>query len=122
MVNVCLRVLRFYTVLRFHPLKSHKKSHNFQDTPNDMCDCNLYFETSNHYLLHCPIFVEQRRELFLTLYPILLANNMRFLDDNNMVRLLLYGLDKLALLSNQTFLTATIKFIRKTSRFSSIQV
>ena len=104
------------------PLKSHKKSHNFQDTPNDMCDCNLYFETSNHYLLHCPIFVEQRRELFLTLNPILLANNMRFLDDNNMVRLLLYGHDKLALLSNQTILKATIKFIRKTSRFSSIQV
>jgi len=104
------------------PLKSHKKSHNFLDTPNDTCECSHQAETSQHYLLHCPLFVEQRNNLFQTVNPILLENNMRFLDDKHMVHLLLYGHEKVKFLSNQIILKATINFIRNTSRFSSIQV
>ena len=99
-------------------LKNHKKSHNFIDTPDDTYNCKLQAETSGHYLLHCPIFIEQRRELFLTLNPILLENNMRFLDDRNLVNLLLYGNDKFNFHVNQSILMATIKFIRCSSRFS----
>ena len=100
------------------PLKSHKKSHNFQDTPDDTCHCTLTAETSQHYLLHCPMYNELRRELFQKINPILMDNNMRFLDDKNLVRLLLYGHDKFTLQSNQSILKATINFIQRTSRFS----
>ena len=102
------------------PLKSHKKSHNFKDTPDATCCCTLNVETSQHYLLHCPIYTEQRRELFQKRNPILMENNMRFLDDTHLVRLLLYGHDKFTLLSNQTILKAIINFIHKTSRFSIV--
>ena len=100
------------------PLKSHKKSHNFQDTPDDTCRCTLSAETSEHYLLHCPNFINYRDELFQVLNPIMFANNMRFLDDKNLVYLLLYGHVKLKPRENQSILKATINFIKKTSRFS----
>ena len=99
-------------------LKSHKKSHNFLDTPDDTCKCKLHSETSDHYLLHCPIFIEQRRELFLILNPILLENNMRFLDYKSLVHLLLYGNNKFNDNVNRSILKATIKFIRSSSRFT----
>ena len=102
------------------PLKSHKQSHNFQDTPDETCLCTLNAETSHHYLLHCPNFIEQRHELFQFLNPLMLANNMRFLDDKNLVHLLLYGHEKFKLHENQSILKATINFVQKTSRFSQI--
>ena len=62
------------------PLKSHKKNHRFQDTPDDTCQCTENAETSHHFLLHCPTFIEHRRKLFETLNPIMLENNLRVLD------------------------------------------
>ena len=100
-------------------LKSHKKSHNFQDTPDDTCCCTLSAETSHHYLLHCPNFINHRLDLFQVLNPIIFANNMRFIDDNSLVHLLLYGHEKLKFHENQTIITATINFIKTSSRFQT---
>ena len=100
-------------------LRSHKNAHNFQDTPDDICCCTLNSETTAHYLLHCPNFIEQRRELFQTLNPFL--TNMRFLDDENVVRLLLYGDDIFDSQTNQSILKATLAFIKRTSRLRSVQ-
>ena len=102
------------------PLKSHKKNHNFLDTPDDTCQCTENAETPHHFFLHCPNFVEHRRNLFDTLNPILLDKNLGFIDDRNYVQLLLYGHKKLNLHENQSILKATINFIQKTSRFSQI--
>ena len=111
------------------PLKSHKKNHKFQDTPDDTCQCAENAETSHHFLLHCPNFIEHRRKLFETLNPIMLENNLHFIDDKNLVHLLLYVpicsymflySYKFKLHENQSILKATINFIRKTSRFSQI--
>ena len=38
------------------PLKSHKKHHKFQDTPDDECVCRNA-ETTQHFLLKCPIIM-----------------------------------------------------------------
>ena len=84
------------------------------------CQCTEDAETSDHFLLHCPNFIEHRRKLFETLNPILLVNNLRDLDDKNLVLLLLYGNKKFKFHENQSILKATINFIRKTSRFSQI--
>ena len=102
------------------PLKSHKKRHNFQDTPDDTCHCTGDAETSHHFLLHCPTFIEHRRNLFETINPIILKNSLHILDDNDMVHLLLYGNDTFKLEENQSILKATIDFIRKSSRFTQI--
>ena len=103
------------------PLKSHKLIHNFLDTPNDKCSCTLDAETSLHFLLHCPNYLDQRRELFQTINPILLVYDMRFLDDQNLLQLLLYGHVNFQFHDNQIILKATINFIMKSSRFSGIQ-
>ena len=100
------------------PLKSHTKNHNFKDTPNDTCQCSLNAETPVHFFLHCPNFVTQRQALFQILNPILIANNMRFLDDKNLLELLLYGHAKFKLNENQSTLKTTINYIRTTLRFS----
>ena len=99
------------------PLKSHKKHHDFQDTPNDECVCRNA-ETTQHFLLKCPIYNVQRLQVFQTVYHILLANDLQKLNDREMVRLLLYGHEKLPLSANQSILNATINFIDMTTRFS----
>ena len=101
-------------------LKSHKKLHNFQDTPDDTCRCTLSAQTTTHYFLHCPDFINHRHELFLILNPIMFANNMRFLDDKNLVHLLLYGHEKLKFHENESILKATINFIKKSLRFTQM--
>jgi len=106
------------------PLKSHKKAHKFQDTPNDTCCCAQQAstrdipETSGHFLLHCPNFTDHRNELFNILNPILQANDMRFIEDDKFVHLLLYGKEEFKFEENQSILKATINFIKNTSRFS----
>ena len=98
------------------PLKSHKKSHNFKDTPDDICHCALSAETSHHYLLHCPNFINHRNDLFLALNPIMIANNIHLRDEQSLVHLLLYGHEKLKLHENKYILNATINFIKETAR------
>ena len=100
------------------PLKSHKKLHNFKDTPDDTCQCNLNAENTQHFLLKCPNYNAQRKVLFETLNPIVLSNNIHNLNDNRMVHLLLYGYEKLKFHENQTVLNGTINFIERTGRFS----
>ena len=102
------------------PLKSHKRRHNFQDTPDDTCHCMRDAESTYHFLLHCPTFTEHRRTLFETIDPIIDQNILLALDDKDFEDLLLYGSDWLSLEENQTILKATINFIRMTSRFSQI--
>ena len=99
------------------PLKSHKKNHKFLDTPDDKCLCK-HPETTKHFLLKCPIYNIHRLSLFQTLNPILLANNLHQLNDNEMSSLLLYGHKKVQFHENQVIIKATIYFIEKTSRFS----
>ena len=107
-------------------LRSHKKRHNFRDTPDDTCHCTGAVvntgaaETTTHFLLHCQYFIEHRRTLFESINPILEKNNLFRLVDKDIVHLLLYGNATFKLEENQTILKATINFIRKTSRFSQI--
>ena len=100
------------------PLKTHKKRHNFQDTPDDTCLCRLNAETTQHFLLKCPNFNVQRHELFEVVNPIMMANNMFHVSDNKTVHLLLYGHENFKFCENKIVLKATINFIRKSSRFS----
>ena len=103
------------------PLRSHKRAHGFDDTPNEICDCYLKTaETTCHFLLNCPNFVNPRKVLFATINPILLKHKPRFLEDNSLLQLLLYGEEKLKVEENQIILKATINFIRNSSRFSHI--
>ena len=100
------------------PLKSHKKSHGFHNTPDDLCACLLNAETTQHFLLKCPNYNEHRHHLFQILNPIMLANDINQLQDRELVRLVLYGHEKFSFHENQILLKATMNFLVNTSRFS----
>ena len=47
-------------------LCKHKFKHSFQDTLNPICSCGEDIETTSHYLLHCPDYLQQRMPLLNT--------------------------------------------------------
>ena len=103
------------------PLNSHKKSHQFRDTPCDTCSCSQGApETTCHFLLHCSNFLINRKTLFDVVNPILSDKNFPFLGDNEIAHLLLYGDETLTFEENQKILIATIDFIKNTNRFSHL--
>ena len=105
-------VKRLYQLrLGLSPLKKHKKSHNFIDTPNDLCECRQHSETTQHYLLQCNNYIDQRRVLLDSLNPLIEANNIRFVDDKSLILLLLYG--------NKASNDSIILYIKNSVRFSS---
>ena len=102
------------------PLKSHKMSHKFADTPVDTCPCTQNAETTHHFLLDCPNFTAHRQELLETIDPILFLNNLDNISDSNKMDLFLYGHEKLNSVENRVKLKATIKFICQSGRFSRV--
>ena len=102
-------------------LKAHKKAHNFRDTPFDICHCGTESETSEHFLLRCPFFLNQRISLLSTVNPIIQKAISIPLDDLTMTKYLLYGLVGLNIENNRLILKATIDFIISSSRFSTPQ-
>ena len=54
--------LKFITRLRLvlSHLKEYKYKHSFQDTINPLFICGLDIESSEHFLLHCPQFFNER--------------------------------------------------------------
>ena len=57
------KVLEFITRLRLglSHLRYHKFKHNFQDSLNSLCNCGLNTESTSHYLLYYPIFLDERK-------------------------------------------------------------
>ena len=47
-------------------LRDHKFKLNFLDCFNPICCCGKDFETTVHYLLHCPLFSDERSIFFTT--------------------------------------------------------
>ena len=103
-------------------LKSHKKNHNFKDTPNDDCHCGTGIESTEHFLLSCPLFTRQRENLFLTINPVLNVKIQNFdsLANAAKTQILLYGNEHLNILENKLILNATIEYIRSTERLCQV--
>ena len=99
-------------------LNFHKFKHNFRDTINPMCPTNDGVEDTEHFLLLCPSFDDQRRDLLAGIEELLrpfvqIAN----LSNDALTQLLLYGDKDLSYEMNSDILRLTIRFIRETGRF-----
>ena len=109
--------LKFITRLRLgsNHLRKHKFKHSFQDTINPLCSCGPDIESTEHFLLHCPQFVNKRRTLLSTIGKI----NYKFLEntDSNLTQTLLFGNTSFDITDNTKILNATINFILLTKRF-----
>ena len=96
-------------------LREHKFKHGFQDTLNPLCSCGNDVESTEHFLLHCPQFVNERRTLLSTLGNFncsLLENTSKVLTQT-----LLFGNTSLSPSDNSKILSATIDFILSAKRF-----
>ena len=99
------------------PLRSHKKLHNFMDTPLDICSCNQSIENTSHFLFECPLYATHRALLAGSVIRILLANNFNHLG--NEPRMYLYGHTSMSDADNEAILLSTIRYIKYSGRFSS---
>ena len=82
-----------------------------------MCPSNDGIEDAEHFLLLCPSFDVQRRDLLAGISDVLRPFGHSNLSNKVLTQLLLYGDEKFPYDLNRTILTLTIQFIRKTGRF-----
>ena len=95
-------------------LNFHKFKHNFRDTVNPMCPTNDGIVDVGHFLLLCPSFDAQRRDLLAGVRPLVQINNLSNCD---LIEVLLYGAKDLPDDVNKNILELTLKFIHQTGRF-----
>ena len=96
-------------------LRDHEFKHNFLDCLNPICCCGKDIETTVHYLLHCPIFSDERSIFF---------NNFRSIDENvlsgsdsRISETLLFGISSFNDTKNTSILNTAIDYILSTKRF-----
>ena len=96
-------------------LRNYKFKHGFQDTLNPLCSCGNDVESTEHFLLHCPQFVNERRTLLNTLgnFNYSLLKN----TSNVVTQTLLFGNASLSPSDNSKILSDTINFTLSTKRF-----
>ena len=109
--------IKFLTRLRLglSHLREHKFKHSFRDSLNPLCKCGFDVESTSHFLLHCPIYNNERSSLLSTIRNIdckLLENT-----DPSLTQTLLYGNPSLDINTNSLILNAAIDFILSTKRF-----
>ena len=88
----------------------HEFAHDFRDTINPMCNCNLEIEYTSYYLLHCHHFSELRKIIFDNLQNT--DSELLKYDENTLVHILLYGSASFNILVNKGMLS-----LKSTKRF-----
>ena len=99
-------------------LKSHQFNHNVRDTVDPMCLINDGIEDIDHFLLQCHAYSEQRRDLLGAIIVLLQFHNISNLPNQALVRITLYGDEIFTYNQNRQIVEATVRFIRKSERFS----
>ena len=90
----------------------------FVDTPTDIRRCLRSPETTEHYLIHCDLYTEPRINMFHVINPILEFHGL-YLRGDLLINLLLYGNNTVSYDDYKAILTATLKFIIKSTRFET---
>ena len=83
-----------------------------------MCNCATGDETTEQYLVLCPLFGTQRSNLLNDLSRILQGET--FPSMNLLTQIILYGSPSYSEAINRSILALTIKYIKETNRFKSI--
>ena len=109
--------IKFLTRLRLglSHLREHKFKHSFQDSLNPLCKCGAEVESTAHFLLHCPIYNNDRSSLLSTIRNI--DCKLLEITDSSLTHTLLYGNPSFDIITNSLILNATIDFILSTKRF-----
>ena len=95
-------------------LLEHKFRHNFVGSLNPLSSCSLETESTLHFFLRCQNYTTLRRALMTNLKNI--NDTIMFLNESDLLHVLLYGNKNFDNNMNISILIATIKFI-KDSKF-----
>ena len=96
-------------------LRDHKFKHSFQDSLNPICNCGTDVETTTHYLLHCPLFSDERLILINNIRNI--DSNILNLNDSRFSEVLLFGNSSFNNSKNTFIINTTIEYIVSSKRF-----
>ena len=101
----------------FCKLNFHKFKHNFRDTINPMCPTSDGIKDTEHFLLLCPSFDLQRRDLLNGIVE-LLRPFVQITNFSNiaLIQLILYGDQYLSYVLNRNILELTLRLIHETGR------
>ena len=96
-------------------MRYHKFKHNFQDSLNPLCNCDLKTESTSHYLLHCHLFADERKAFLSNIKRI----SDKFLEknDSTLTYTLLFSDPASTVEINTLLLNATIQYVLPTQRF-----
>ena len=82
-----------------------------------MCPSNDGIETTEHFLLLCPSFEVERRDLLARVFELIRPYGYIDLSNEVLMQLLLYGDKHLPHDLNRNLLELTLKYIHATGRF-----
>ena len=110
--------LKLLTRLRLglSPLRGHKFNHNFIDCFDEICMCGKDIESTNHFLLHCSLFLNERQVLMNKIRDI--GSSLIDQNENFLCYTLLFGKENMNDSENTHILKATIEYILSTERFN----
>ena len=114
-IRFIFRFIYVYTYFRFKKSKGHKFKHNFLDCLNPSCYCGKDIETTVHYLLHCPIFSDERSIFFNNIWSI--DENVLSWSGSRISETLLFGISSFHDTKNLSILNTTIDYILSIKRF-----
>ena len=100
-------------------LNSQKFNHNFRDTVDSMCLIIDGIEDTEHFLLQCHAYEDQRRDLLGTVNEVFQLHNISNLPNQTFVQIMLYvyGDKSFTHDQNRQILESTLKFIHSSERF-----
>ena len=95
--------------------REHKFKHSFKDTINPLCNCGQDIESSTHFFLHFPFFINERRTLLSTTRSL----DSKLLDctDYDLTQTLLFGNTSQISSNNFKISNASIDYILLSKRF-----
>ena len=97
-------------------LNEHRFNHNFEGCIKPLCTCTLEVESTTHFFLHCHYYNNICKTLLDDLKVINV--NILKLSETALTDLLLYGEASFDMIQNKMILTASIKFIVDSDRFT----
>ena len=98
-------------------LSFHKFKHNFMDSINPVCPNNDRIETTEHFLLLCPAFEIERRNLLARIFELVQSLGYNDLSNEVLIELLLYGDKDLPNDLYKNIIELTLQYIHTTGRF-----
>ena len=109
--------LKLLARLRLGPsnLRYHKFKHNFLGTINPLCSYGSDIETTLHFLLYFPIFMECKNTILSEISEI--TSELITRNDLALIETLLFGNNSFSQYDNSRTLDATIAFIVTSKRF-----